>query len=69
MNYGHSYNPTILYFKGRKASQEQISWAKQHESTGVYSYQTYGIMVAGTQHVKWQFTHKADAVLFALKFK
>ena len=69
MYYGYIARPTRVYIRGFSANGEQIHWVKNHESSGLYSYQTHGIYKDGVPSIKWNFSDPEDAVMFALKFK
>ena len=69
MNYGYIRQPANVYMRGFTATPEEIKWARKHKSIGLYSYQTHGIYKDGVPMIKWNFSKKEDAVLFALKFK
>ena len=69
MYYGYILNPTLIYTRGFRPRDEQLQWVKEHNSTGLYSYQNHGIYANGVPLIKWNFSNPEDAVLFALKFK
>ena len=69
MYYGYIARPTRVYMKGYADIWEHVTWVKQHNSSGMYSYQKYGIVIDNERYVKWLFSNPEDAVLFALKFK
>lgn len=43
--------------------QDVLNWIASYESTGKYNIKVYN------RNIQWYFEHKADAVLFTLKFK
>jgi hypothetical protein len=68
MKYGYVKNAAQIHIRKRGATPEQISWAKEHNSGGWYSYQVHGVYVDGVPGTTWNFSNESDAILFSLKF-
>ena len=63
MKYGWYNNDFTVLITNTLQTGYQVSWAENHDSSGLYNYRS------AKHGVYWHFTKSEDAVIFALKFK